>query len=372
MRISPFKLERYLELYEFTAKYMLGASDCETFEIKEILSEQEISEMASLRLGYSMAQGNLRLRQEISNLFCITGPQDILICVPQEGIFISMNALLEPRDKVIVQVPCYQSLCELPKALGCKVLTWEPQTENKRWEWNLDFLRENVDSKTKLIVINSPQNPTGQTFNKQEYLEILDIARRNNCYVFSDEMYRLLEHNPQGRLPIGSDTYDKCISLSGMSKTFGLGGLRVGWISTRDKQTLKRIIEFKDYTTISNNAIAEYVATIALKKKETLIARNHSIIMNNLKLLDSFFARHENLFSWFKPKASSIAFVQTKFAMKAEAFCEDLVKKKDVLIVPSTKFSYGNHHFRLGFGRKNMRDGLKLLEQYVQEEMQKA
>jgi len=114
MRISPFKLERYLELYEFTAKYMLGASDCESFELKEILSEQELSEMASLRLGYSMAQGNLRLRQEVSNLFCVAGPEDILICVPQEGIFITMNALLEPGDKVIVQVPCYQSLCELP------------------------------------------------------------------------------------------------------------------------------------------------------------------------------------------------------------------------------------------------------------------
>ena len=372
MRISPFKLERYLELYEFTAKYMLGASDCETFEIKEILSEQELYEMASLRLGYSMAQGNLRLRQEISNLFCATGPQDILICVPQEGIFITMNALLEPGDKVIVQVPCYQSLCELPKALGCKVLLWEPDTENKRWEWNLDFLRENVDNKTKLIVINSPQNPTGQTFTKQEYHEILDIAKRNRCYVFSDEMYRLLEHDPQDRLPTGSDTYEKCISLSGMSKTFGLGGLRVGWISTTDKHALKRIIEFKDYTTISNNPIAEYVATIALKKKETLIARNHSIIMNNLGLLDSFFAKHQNLFAWFKPKAASIAFVQTKFNKGAEAFCEDLVKKKEVLLVPSTKFGYGNRHFRLGFGRKNMQDGLRLLEQYLQEEMQKV
>jgi len=372
MRISPFKLERYLELYEFTAKYMLGASDCESFEIKEILSEQELSEMAFLRLSYSMAQGNLRLRQEVSNLFCAAGPEDILICVPQEGIFITMNALLEPGDKVIVQVPCYQSLCELPKALGCKVLPWTPETENKRWEWNLDFLRENVDNKTKLIVINSPQNPTGQTFCKQEYLEILDIARRNGCYVFSDEMYRLLEHDPQDRLPTGSDTYEKCISLSGMSKTFGLGGLRVGWISTRDKQVLKRIIEFKDYTTISNNALSEYVATIALKKKETLLARNHKIIKNNLGLLDSFFAKHENLFGWFKPKAASIGFVKTKFSMNAEAFCEDLVAKKDVLLVPSTKFGYGNNHFRLGFGRKNMQDGLNLLEQYVQEKIQKT
>ena len=372
MRISPFKLERYLEQHEFTAKYILGASDCESFEIKEILSEKELSELASLRLGYSMAQGNLNLRQEISHLFRVVGPEDILVCVPQEGIFITMNALLKQGDKVIVQVPCYQSLCELPKALGCMVLPWEPHTENKRWEWNLNFLKQNVDNKTKLIVVNSPQNPTGQTFSKKDYQQILDIARRNRCYVFSDEMYRLLEHDPQDRLPTGSDTYEKCISLSGMSKTFGMGGLRVGWISARDKQVLKRIIEFKDYTTISNNAIAEYVATIALKKKETLLARNHNIIRNNLGLLDTFFAKHENLFGWFKPKAASISFVEIKFNINAETFCEDLIKKKDVLIVPSTKFGYGNNHFRLGFGRKNMQEGLSLLEQYILEEIQKA
>jgi aspartate/methionine/tyrosine aminotransferase len=371
MRISPFRLERYLELYEFTAKYILGASDCESFEIGEILSDEEISELKSFRLGYSEAQGSLSLRREVSNLFQVVDPEDLVLCVPQEGIFITMNALLEAGDKVIVQVPCYQSLCEMPKVLGCRVLTWEPNRDKTCWEWNLDFLRENVDRKTKLIVINSPQNPTGQTFNKNEYLEILDIARRNDCYVFSDEMYRLLEHDPQDRLPIGADVYEKCVSLSGMSKTFGLGGLRLGWLASRDKGTLRRIVEFKDYTTISNNALGEYVAKIALRKKDILLSRNHNIVTSNLSVLDSFFAGHKSLFGWFKPRAGSIAFVQTKFRMVVEDFCEDLVKKKDVLLVPSTKFGYGNHHFRLGFGRKNMREGIELLEEYVEENLYK-
>jgi len=369
MRISPFRLERYLELYEFTTKYILGASDCESFEVGEILSEEEFSELSSLRLGYSEAKGSLSLRKEISHLFEVAGPEDLVVCVPQEGIFIAMNAMLEAGDKVIVQVPCYQSLCEMPKALDCKVLTWEPDTERKCWEWNLDFLRKNVDKRTKLIVVNSPQNPTGQTFKKDEYLEILDIARQNKCYVFSDEMYRLLEHDPKDRLPIGTDVYEKCISLSGMSKTFGLGGLRLGWLSTRDEVALRRIVELKDYITISNNAIGEYVAKIALKKRETLLSRNHKIVTSNVELLNSFFNDQEDLFGWFKPKAASIAFVQTKFSMDAENFCADLVKKKDVLLVPSTKFGYGNHHFRLGFGRKNMPNGLRLLGEYVEENL---
>ena len=369
MRIAPFKLERYLEKYEFTAKYILGASDCESFELKEILSTEDFSELASLRFEYSKAQGNLRLRKEISGLFQNTGIEEITVCVPQEGIFVTMNALLNAGDKVIVQVPCYQSLCEMPRAAGCEVLTWEPDSERRCWEWDIDFLIENVNKKTKLIVINSPQNPTGFTFTKKDYLEILDIARDNDCYVFSDEMYRLMEHDPKNRLPIGSDVYEKCISLSGMSKTFGLGGLRVGWLSTKDKETLRRIIEFKDYTTISNNVVGEFIAMAALRNKKTLLSRNHQIIMKNLESLDRFFARHEDKFNWFKPEAASIAFVYTKFNKDSEEFCEDLVKKKDVLLVPSTKFGYGNHHFRLGFGRKNMADGLELLEEYLEENL---
>ena len=144
-------------------------------------------------------------------------------------------------------------------------------------------------------------------------------------------MYRLMEHDPQDRLPIGSDIYEKCISLSGMSKTFGLGGLRIGWLSTKDKDSLRRILEFKDYTTISNNVIGEYIAKIALKKRENLLSRNYRIVMGNLELLDAFFARHKDLFGWFKPKAASIAFVHTRFSLGVEDFCEGLAKKKDVL-----------------------------------------
>lgn len=369
MRISPFMLERYLEKYEFVAKYVLGASDCESFEVKEILSNEELVEMSSLRLGYSLAQGSLQLRREIASLFQTASPEDLVVCVPQEGIFLSMNALLEAGDKVIVQVPCYQSLCEIPTALGCEVLTWGPDPDRDCWEWNIDFLRENVNEETRLIVINSPQNPTGQIFKKEDYLEILEIARKNNCYIFSDEMYRLLEHDPRDRLPIGSDLYKKCISMSGMSKTFGLGGLRIGWLSTKDKEALKRIVEFKSYTTISNNAIGEYVAKIALQKRDKLIGRNCRIIMRNLNLLNNFFARHVDLFGWCKPQAASIAFVHIKFNLGVEELCQDLLKKKNVLLVPSTKFGYGNHHFRLGFGRKNMEQGLKLLEEYIQEEL---
>jgi len=370
MRIDEFKLERYFTKHESNAKYILGASDCETFTVSEVLSEKELSELHSLRMGYSESQGNAQLREEIATLFQNLTPDDIAVAVPQEAIFLAMNALLDPGDKIAVQVPCYQSLCAVPAAIGAKVLAWSPVTIRNQWHWDLDFLRENVDKTTKLITLNSPHNPTGYHFTQKEYAEIIDIARENGCHVFSDEMYRLLEYQEEDRLPIGSEIYEKCISLSGMSKTFGLGGLRIGWLSTRDRALLERIVEFKDYTTITNSVLSEYVALGALRKREILLSRNMNIIKNNLKLLDEFFTRHTDKFTWLNPKAGPVAFVKTKFEGNIESFCDDLISQKGVLLMPGTKFDYGHHYFRLGFGRKNLPDALGLFEEFVNEKIE--
>ena len=360
-------LERYLAKYEFKAKYIIGASDCETFAVNEILSRKELMELHSLRLGYSEAQGNPSLRKEIATLFRNVSHDEIVVAVPQESIFITMNALLNPGDKVIVQVPCYQSLCAIPRAIGTRVITWSPLKTNEQWCWDLDFLKKNVDKSTKLIVVNSPQNPTGSLFTRAEFTEIIEIAKENDCYLLSDEMYRLLEHREEERLPTGSDVYEKCISLSGLSKTFGLGGLRIGWLSIRDKTVLDTIVKLKDYTTLSNSALSEYVALIALRKKDTLLARNLGIIRSNLQLLDKFFTRHTDKFNWRRPNAGSVAFVETRLKVEIDSFCEDLVNKKGVLLVPGTKFGYGQNYFRIGFGRKNLPDALELFEEFVNE-----
>ena len=367
MRIEEFMLERYFAEHEFTAKYIMGASDCESFSLGDFLSKEELRDMNSLSLGYSEAQGSTTLRKEIATLFENVLYDEIVVAVPQESIFITLNALLNPGDKVIVQVPCYQSMCSIPMALGSKVVTWSPSIIGNRWQWNLDFLKENVDEFTKLIVVNSPHNPTGSVFTHREFAEIIDIVREKDCYLFSDEMYRILEYRKEDRLPIGSDVYEKSVSLSGLSKTFGLGGLRIGWLSTKDKGLLDRIVRLKDYTTLSNGTLNEFVALIALRKKETILARNLGIIEANLKLLEEFFKRHADKFTWLKPTAGTVAFVRTEFEAKIERFCEDLVERKGVLLVPGTKFGYWEHFFRIGFGRKNLSEALKLLEEFVNE-----
>jgi aspartate/methionine/tyrosine aminotransferase len=366
MKIEEFKLERFFAKHENDSPYMLGASDCESFSVNEIISKEETADLHSLRLGYSNSQGLLLLRKEITKQFQNVTQDEIVISAPQEAIFITLNAMLEAGDKIVVQVPCYQSLCAIPKAIGCTVTMWTPSILKNQWNFDIEELRKKIDKTTKLIIINSPHNPTGHHFSKREFTEIIDIAKENNCYVFSDEMYRTLVLRTDDLLPAGSDTYEKCISLSGVSKTFGLGGLRIGWLSIKEKTLLQKVLNFKDYTTLSNSILSEFVALAALRKSDSILSRNIGIIQDNLKILDEFFSRYNDKFQWLKPKAGTVALVKTKFTKNTESFCEELMSEKGVLLMPGTKFDYDDC-LRIGFGRKNLPMGLQQLDSYLIE-----
>ena len=148
-----------------------------------------------------------------------------------------------------------------------------------------------------------------------------------------------------------------------MSKSFGLPGLRIGWIATKNKTIYNSMASFKDYTTICNPAPSEFLATEALKKKDEILSRNSDIILSNLKLLDSFFDKHKNFFNWLKPKAGPIAFPSV-INQSSENFCKSLLESKSVLLLPSIHYNSGDNNFRIGFGRKNFKEGLEKTEEF--------
>jgi aspartate/methionine/tyrosine aminotransferase len=371
MKIQDFKLERFFAQYEFNVDHILCSSDCESFKIGELLKLERRSDekFKEISLGYTETLGDPDLRKEISKSYNSLSPDNLIVFSgAEEGIFIFMNVLLEKGDNIIVQYPAYQSLFEVANALGCKTIKWPMNDLNKdRWDLDFEFLHQNINKNTKAIVINSPHNPTGHLFTKQELYEIVDIARDNELYLFSDEVYRFLEYNENDRLPAVADLYEKGISLGDMSKPFGLAGLRIGWIGTKHKELFKNIASFKDYTTICNSAASEFLATLALKNKKKILSRNLEIIKKNLIHLDSFFNSYKHLFKWIKPRAGSIAFPKLKINKDIEDITIDLIDRKQTLIMPSTNYQFGNKHFRIGFGRKSMEEALKMFEEYLNE-----
>ncbi len=367
MKLPNFKLERYFAQYEFNVSYLLCASDCESFSIQELLDFEPTATAAFQQqwLGYAESRGGFELRQEIAKLYQHMTPDNILVHVgAQEAIFNFMNVALSANDHVIVHFPCYQSLFEIAQSIGCEVTMWQTK-EADNWELSIDFLRANLKQNTKAIVLNCPHNPTGYLLSHDKFGEILALAKQHNLLIFFDEVYRGLEYRAEDRLPSACDVYENAISLGVMSKSYGLAGLRLGWIATKNEDIYQRMASFKDFTTICNSTPSEFLAILALRHQNEIMQRNLGIIRHNLALLNDFFARHEELFTWQSPKAGCIAFPSLKLHLGAEQFCLDLVQQKGVLLLPSNHYDFGNRNFRIGFGRKNMPESLAQLEEFI-------
>ena len=262
-------------------------------------------------MGYTESLGHPLLREEIAGLYSGIRADDCLVLVPEEGIFIAMNTILNPGDHMICTAPGYQSLYEVAEGLGCEVTKWQPAEENG-WRFDPDFLEEHVRDNTRLLVINFPHNPTGYLPSQTDFQRIIDFARKHNLFLFSDEMYRFLEYDQADRLPSACEVYDKAVTLFGMSKTFGLAGARIGWLVTRDRELFNKMESFKSYTTICSSAPSEVLAIMGLRAKDQIIARHLARIARNLGLLDTFFEDYRDRFEWVRPKAGTIAFPRLK------------------------------------------------------------
>jgi len=370
MQINEFKLERYFSLYEFKAKYLLSSSDCESLSLEELLklSDEEGRKLwDNLSLGYTETWGHPLLRQEISNLYENIEPEDVLLISPAEGIFIALNTLLNKGDHVISIFPAYQSLYEIPNSLGCKVSKWQLELKNGEWIMDLDQLEKEITQDTKMLIINFPHNPSGFIPDKEDFKRLLEIVKEHNLYLFSDEMYKFSEYDANMRLDSPADFYQKAVSLSGLSKSFGLPGLRIGWLISKNREMLEKFIRFKDYTTICSSAPSEILSIIALRAKEKILERNLNIIKNNLKIADDFFADYDEIFTWIPPQAGPIAFPKLNLDNSIDSFCKRLLEKENVMLLPGSVFSSAGNHFRLGFGRKNFPEGINRLKDFLKK-----
>jgi aspartate/methionine/tyrosine aminotransferase len=190
------------------------------------------------------------------------------------------------------------------------------------------------------------------------------LASRKGITLFSDEVYRDLEYETSTKLPSACEINPTAISLGVMSKSYGLAGLRIGWIASHNRGVMEQMAELKDYTTICSSAPSEFLAEIAVRHRQQVIDRNRQIIKGNLILLDAFFQAHQDHFKWVRPAAGPIAF-PILFGEDIESFCHQLVTEAGVLLLPGTLFHHPGNHFRIGFGRRNMPESLERLERFL-------
>ena len=369
MRPKTFALERFFAQHEFTARYLLSTSDCEGLAMADLLAaaDTDVRERwEHLRLGYTESPGLPEFRHEIAELYGTVNAEDVLVAAPEEGVFLLMNALLEPGDHVVCTFPGYQSLYQLALSIGCDVAFWQP-VEGDKWHFDPTRLEELLRPNTRLVVWNFPHSPTGALPSAQEFDHMLDACGAVGAWVFSDEMYRLLEPTAAERLPAAVDRYERAVSLSGMSKSFGLAGLRIGWVATHDPNLRREMNALKDYTTICSSAPSELLALAALRSQATILSAHRERLQRNILAARGFFARHAARFRWIPPRAGTVCFPRLAAdASGAESFCSRVLRDTGVLLLPSTVYDYGDEHFRLGLGRDDFVEGLGILDDYLQ------
>src|SRR5918992_2068016 len=343
MQIVDFQLERYFARYEFATRHILCASDVEGYAMRDLLSLADAESRAlwdGLRLGYTESAGLPALRTEIASLYESVRPDDVLVFAgAEEGVFLAMHALLDAGDHAAVAWPAYQSLYEVARSIGASV-TLVPLKRENGWVLDPDVLRKAIRPKTRVVVINYPHSPTGALIDPDTFDEISTICDERGIRLFSDEVYRFLEHDPATVLPAAVDVSDHAMSLGVMSKAFGLAGVRIGWIATHDDTLRRRLTALKDYTTICNSAPSEVLALIALRARDRVLERSRQIISSNLPILDDFFARHRDGLDWVRPRAGSVAFPRLLTGEDVDEFAARLVETEGVLLLPGSRFGY--------------------------------
>lgn len=345
-------------------KHLACASDPQAWTTAEVLALEPGAQerYLALPLGYTETAGHPELRRAIAALDGVS-PDDVLVHAgAEEAIYAFMSVVLTAGDHAIVHTPAYQSLTEVAAGVGAHVARWEAR-ESAGWLPDPDELERLVTAKTKVLVVNTPHNPTGAALPKGHLDAAVAFARRHGLWLFADEVYRGLEYDAP-RQPLLATRYERAVSLGATAKTYGLAGLRIGWVVCRDRALLERLATFKDYLTICSAGPSEFLATVALRHAETLAARARGLVRTHRALVDALFARHPDVFDWVRPVAGTTAFPRLTQG-GATDFTERLLADTGVLLLPGPLFDFDDAHVRLGLGRLGLPDALAALEAWL-------
>jgi len=370
MDISLFETEHFFARYEFNTPYQLCNSDCETLTVAELLelAGVELADLGRLSLGYTESQGNPQLRAALAEGYATAVADDIVVLgTPVEGIYLAARAILQPGDEVVVLTPAYDALINLfAHVVGAEnVRRWSFTAVGDRWTLDFDALPALLTTRTRLIVVNFPHNPTGFLPSPAQLQQLMAVAAAHDCRVFYDEMYYGLVHSGTPPIPSAADIGDHVVVLSGLSKTYGLPGLRAGWLVVRDAALRDRILNWKFYTSICPPAPTEFLALAAWQVREQLRTRSIARIEANLALADQFFGRWPELFVWRRPFAGSVALVEMNVP-SVTRFAEKMAAEAGILIQPAVMLGGSDRQFRMGFGRSGFPEALQKFAAYLQ------
>ena len=370
--MREFALEAYFARWDHASRHNLTASESEPLLLPDLLDLATSADQArwhTLSLGYTDPRGAPWLRHTIAAGYASVSAQQVLCFAgAQEGIHCAMHAMLKPGDHAIVVTPNYQSAETVPLSI-CAV-TGVPLDPARGWTLDIEAVAQAIRPQTRLVSVNFPNNPTGKILERDRFDALVALCRQHGLWLFSDEVYRLIERNPATRLPTAVDAYERGVSLNVMSKAYGLPGLRVGWVACRDPAVLEAMAHVKHYLSICNAGPSEVLAHVALLAGDRILQRNRRLADDNLALLQEFFAEFPRLFDWHVPEGGVTGYPRYFGQEGVETFTTRLIQDEGVLLLPASIYRSDlaetpADRFRVGFGRAGMAAGLDAIRRHL-------
>lgn len=339
MKIKPFGVEIWMNEFENHCAFNLAETCVASLTIEQLLemsgkNDSVMSDLLPMKMTYGAIQGSDRLRDAICTMYTKQTRDNVVVTHGAIGANALVHeTLVEPGDHVISVRPTYQQHYSIPESYGAEVDILHLRPENGFLP-DLEELSAMVRPETKLIVLNNPNNPTGALMEANALDAFVAIARNVGAYVLCDEVYRGTNQTGDGFAPAMADVYEKGISVAGMSKTFSLAGLRLGWIAG-PAEVLEAVSIHRDYNTISVGMLDDYFAAMALESKDKILARSQKITRGNLAILDDWI-KGEPSMSYIKPKAGTTALLKYGFDMPSRDFCIQLLEQTGVMLTPGS------------------------------------
>ena len=360
MKISPFKIEEWMNRYEAGALIDLTTTCIKPLTINELCRNTRI-DIYDTQLGYGDITGSERLKNNIKSLYSNQGLNNITVTHGAIGANqLVFNSLLEKGDEVVCIVPTYQQHYSIPESIGAEVKLYFLKEENN-WLPDLDELSQFITSKTKLLCLN---NPTGAVIPNWMLEEIVKIAEKNRIWVLSDEVYRGLNLIGNPYSISVADIYSKGISTGSMSKTYSLPGLRLGWVCARE-DLINEINHQRQYNTISVSILDDYFASVALENKDFIQARNFKILKEGIKTFSDWVI-NETLVECVIPTGATTALVKYKKEMPSRDLCKRFQNRTGVALLPGETMEMEGY-VRIGFCAENLKPALELFSVYLKD-----
>ena len=352
MKFEEFELERNQSLFEHEVDYNLSESGLHPLPLKSILTEDEQQELLETELIYGYTTGTPMLREKIADLYTGADFDNVLATSGSaEANFVAVMTLLEPGDELIYMVPNYLQIRGIARSFGITVKEL-PLREELGWQWDMKELESMISSKTKMIGVCHPNNPTGSIVSKENMGKIIDIASGNDCWILSDEVYRGAELNGI-ESPSFYGNYEKTIVNAGLSKAYRLPGLRIGW-TVGPKDYIKKAWAFHDYTSISIAYHSDWVASRILdtKRRKQILDGTKQHLNQNMNTLVEWIDTCDGKLSLSPPQAGAIAFVRIKMDIPSQDLTYHIRDNFSVLLTAGKWFGLEGF-LRFGYGPPN-------------------